>query len=121
LRRRHHAAGLTGKGAIMSRIDIKLFVLLHVILLPLGLFIIADDCSHPERWDTWYRDPSISIPYCLGLDAVLWIVVARDWIRLRNREKGFSLLQQAIDLQRQGRHQEADIVAGIGKKLLGMK
>ena len=48
-------------------VELKWYLLAHLILGPLGAIIIADDAAHPERWQKQlYRNPAIAIPCCVG-------------------------------------------------------
>lgn len=101
--------------------DLKLFLLAHLLLGPWAVYIIADDAAHPERWDTWYRNPAISIPYCVALDLFMGGVLVYLWWKERQREKGLWLLNEALRLQAEGRHHAAEIAYREGCRLTGVK
>jgi hypothetical protein len=92
--------------------DIKILIVLHIILGPYAVWVIADDAQHPERWGIWYRNPSYSIPYCLAMDCLivgLWISRGRKAEKKKQEcEKGLQLLKNVNRLHAEGRYAEAD-------------
>ena len=99
---------------------IKVFILAHLILVPLGVLIIADDAAHPERWDTWYRNPASSIPCCIALDANIGGTLVYLWWKERRREKAFWLLKVAFRLQAEGKYTAAEAAYRQGRRLTGI-
>jgi hypothetical protein len=97
---------------------VKVFVVCHLILVPIGILIIADDAEHPERWGLWYCDPNISIPYCVVGEIVLTAGFGWLWLQKHRREKGLRLLRQANRLLAEGSYKEAGAAFEEGKRLL---
>jgi hypothetical protein len=100
---------------------LTLFVLCHLILVPLAVPIIANDMAHPERWDSWYRNPALSIPYCIALDAFIGGMLVYLWWKERRREKGLWLLKVALRLQSEGKYTAAEAAYRQGRRLTGIK
>jgi hypothetical protein len=99
--------------------DLKITLVVHLILGPIGFLIIANDAAHPEHWDTWYRKPATSIPYCIALDAVIWGMAFHSlWKELRFA-KGIRLMAEANRLRAQGQYRAAKKVWQDGLRLTG--
>ncbi len=101
--------------------ELKIVVVLHLVLGPFGVWIMAEDARHPERWDTWYRDPAIAIPYCLALEAVIWGVLVCGWLKGRRFAKGIRLMEKANRLHAQGHYEAAEAAFQEGLRLTGQK
>jgi len=104
--------------------NIKAFLVAHLILGPLAVYIIADDANHPERWNIWYRNPFIAVPYCVVLDAFISACCVYLWLqerRFKRRSKGMRLLQDALRLQAEGNYEAAEAAYQEGLKLMSMK
>jgi hypothetical protein len=101
--------------------ELKIVVALHLILGPFGLWIMAEDARHPERWDTWYRNPSYAIPYCLALEGVIWGALIHKSRKERQFAAGIRRLQEAIRLREEGRYEEAELAFEEGLRLTGQK
>jgi hypothetical protein len=101
--------------------ELKIVLVLHLILGPLGLWIMLEDASHPERWGTWYRNPSYAVPYCLALEAFIWGLPLRNWMRERRFDKGIRLMEEANRLRAQGHYQAAEPIWEEGLRLTGQK
>jgi hypothetical protein len=105
---------------------LNLFILAHVILVPYSILVIADDIDHPERWangvnaygwSTFYRNPYISIPFCVVVEA---LVVGRFFYcrsREQREEEGLRLLTEANRLLAGGFEAEADAAYREGCRL----
>ena len=95
------------------------FLLWHLILVPVVVWILVDDMNHPELWGVWYHNPDMVIPYCVVLD--LFVLVACVRINRRQRHtKGMWLLQEALRLQAAGELEAAEAAYREGRKLLRM-
>lgn len=101
--------------------EIKLVIALHIILGPLGVFIMMDDAKHPERWGDWWRNPAYAVPFCLALEAVIAGVLVLGWRRERRMTKGIRLLQEANRRLAEGNAEAAAAAYQEGKRLCGMK
>lgn len=98
----------------------RFLVVLHLFVIPYAFYVIRDDAAHPERWDTWYRNPSNSIPYCLVMEAVI-LGSCYQIGREHQRREGIRLLSEAIELRKQGRYREADIAYQEGCRLADLR
>lgn len=101
--------------------NIKVAILIHLILGPIGMLIIAYDAYHPELWDTWYRNPANSIPYCILLDAFIWAMLLIDWWKERRQAKAVRLMAEANRLRAQGCYREAEILWQEALSLIGQQ
>lgn len=105
--------------------ELKNVFWLHVILVPIGVCIIADDAAHPERWEEdWYRNPAYAIPGWIIAEAVvvgLGYCVWRQERRKGRIAEGIRLLKEAIRLQAEGNHQVAEAAYQEGVRLTGLK
>jgi hypothetical protein len=101
--------------------QLKTVALLHLLLVPYAVCVMAEDARHPERWDTWYRNPAKAIPYCLALEGVIWGVLIHKCRREQRFAKGIRLMDQANQLRAQGRYREADVIWQEGLRLTGEK
>jgi hypothetical protein len=101
--------------------ELRIVVVLHLVLGPFAVWMMAEDARHPERWDTWYCNPATAIPYCLALEGVIWGVLLHKRRKERQFAEGIRLLDQANQLRAQGRYREADVVWQEGLRLTGQK
>jgi hypothetical protein len=101
--------------------ELKIVVALHLILGPFGLWIMAEDARHPERWDTWYRNPSYAIPYCLALEGVIWGALIHKCRKEKQFSEGIRMLEEANRLLAAGYPQQADLAWKEGLRLTGLK
>lgn len=101
----------------------RIQVLLHlqVFLIVFAAFVIADDMKHPERWETFYRNPTFSIPFCIGMEALIVTALLRRWRQQRRIEEGERLLEEANRLLDQGLEEEAEAAYAKGRWLCGLK
>lgn len=100
---------------------IQALLQLQVLLICLAVFVIADDMKHPERWDMFYRDPSFSIPFCVGLEAFILTALFRQWRKQQKMAEGERLLEEANRLLDQGLEEEAEVAYREGCRLCGLK
>jgi hypothetical protein len=100
---------------------IRIFIICHLVLGPYGVAVIADDAKHPERWGTWYRNPSYAIPFCLAMEGVNVGILIYLWQKERRFAKGLRRLEDALRLQGEGRHAEAERAYHEGLYLTGQK
>lgn len=96
------------------------FIIAHIIFVPLGILIIADDMRHPERWDTSYRNPAFSIPYCVGMESFIVVACVYRWKNKQRREEGLRLLKEAVRLQQEGYCDDAEAAYQEGCRLCGI-
>lgn len=68
--RGHHPSLVFTRGRALK--ELKIVVWLHVMLGPLGIYMMEDDAQHPERWVDWYRNPALAIPFCLAMEVISW-------------------------------------------------
>jgi hypothetical protein len=101
--------------------QLRIAVALHLILGPYAIWIMAGDALHAERWDTWYRNPVIAIPYGLALEAVIWGILLHQRRKEKKCEEGIRRLQEAIRLQEERRYEEAEMAYQEGLRLTGQK
>ena len=101
--------------------ELRIVVVLHLVLGPYAVCIMANDARHPEQWDTWYRNPAIAIPYCLALEAVIWGLLLHKWCREKRFAEGIRRMQEANQLHAEGRYREAEAAFEEGLRLTGQK
>jgi hypothetical protein len=97
--------------------------LVHLVLGPAAIIIVAGDMNHPEGWDTWYRNPAYFFPYLVVLELFIWGTMAYVWRRRLKQErmaKGMWMLEEALRLQAQGRFAEAEATYHKGVALTGV-
>jgi hypothetical protein len=99
---------------------VKLFVICQLIFIPYCIYVLADDANHPERWDLWYRNPNISIPFCVACEIFITGGLFWVWQQNRRREKGWLLVGEAKRLLDEGRYAESKTVFEEAKRLLRM-
>jgi len=100
---------------------LKLMVAFHLLLLPCALLMWSSDMSHPERWNEWWHNPSIAIPYCLALEVVIWGMVFFHCRREKRYARGILRLRVANLLLAQRKQKEAEEAYEEGLRLTGQK
>jgi len=105
--------------------DIKAIVVFHVVLGPLGLWMMADDMHHPERWGMWNHNPTYAIPFCIAGDVFIWCGAFYIWWTVQSKKRRFQAgirrMQEANRLREKGRYQEAARAFEEGLRLTGQK
>jgi hypothetical protein len=96
-------------------------VLGHLILGPLGIYIMYQDFTHPERWGTWYRNPYYAIPYWILMESIILGILICSWQQERHGEKARRLMKRAHQLLAEGRIEEADAAYAEGRWILDHK
>lgn len=100
---------------------LRIMIWLHVILGPIGVFMMVHDYHHPEVWEDWTRNPMFTIPFCLLMELFIWRFTIRWVIKESRMAKGLRCLAEALNLQKQGRHDESYAAYLEGCRLTGRK
>lgn len=100
---------------------IQALLQLQVFLICVAVFVIADDMTHPERWETFYRDPAFSIPFCIVVEIFVLTTLFRQWRKQLRIAEGERLMEEADRLLAHGLEEEAEAAYAKGRWLCGLK
>src|SRR5262249_39466313 len=94
---------------------------LHVLLGPIGYFIVADDMQHPERWGTFYRNPSFFFPFFILAEIWMWGVAIYCAAMERGHEEDAKVLNDVLRLYDAGEHEIATVLYEEWLRTAGQK
>jgi hypothetical protein len=88
----------------------RTFALWHLCFVPAVVYLFACDLQHPELWETWYRNPYVTVPYCFCLETVLALAFAYCRLQEWRRSRRILILQEALPPRTDG-HGAAEAAA----------